>query len=86
MIVLQSKFVLSLFYLFLFLKKNLFYRFYEPILISRHRLELDPNYPLENIFKVVFRRGIFTIGLLFRYFDFKSQILQGTNSGMSFAF
>lgn len=60
----------------------LFYRFYEPILSSRNKLESDPVYPLENIFRGTFRRGIFTIGLIFRFFDFKSPIVIGEATGL----
>jgi len=38
-----------------------------------------PDFPLENLYKPFFRRSIYTIGLIMRYFDFKNPIVYGTD-------
>lgn len=57
------------------------HRCLRPILVSRNQLEADPNFPLDEIFKPSFRRGLFTIGLIFRNFDFKSPLVYGDGLG-----
>lgn len=40
----------------------------------------NPNVPIEHIYNPVFRRGIFTVGLLMRYFDFSRPDVNGSNT------
>lgn len=51
--------------------RECFARFYKPIINSRDHLERNPTFPVANIYKPTFRRSLFTIGLIMRYFDFK---------------
>lgn len=44
-------------------------------------MDKHPNYPLANIYRPQFRRGLFTIGLLMRFFDFKQPIVYGEGLG-----
>lgn len=45
------------------------------------QLQQNANYPIENIFKPMFRRGLFTIGLICRNFDFNSSAVHGEGLG-----
>lgn len=58
-----------------------FLRCYKPIINSRTQLQLKPNYPVENIYRPQFRRGLFTVGLIFRFFDFKQPQVFGDGLG-----
>lgn len=40
----------------------------------------NPNVAIEQIYNPVFRRGIFTVGLLMRYFDFSRPDVNGSNT------
>lgn len=61
--------------------KFLFLRFYYRCLVStKDKLIIDPDTPADQIYKPVFRRGIFTVGLLTRYFDFNLPEINGANS------
>uniref|UniRef100_A0A336LQA0 Nipped-B protein n=1 Tax=Culicoides sonorensis TaxID=179676 RepID=A0A336LQA0_CULSO len=58
--------------------RDCFRRFYFVSLQpSRKKLESDPTFPLENIFTPLFRRSIYTVGLLMRHFDFKTVAVYG---------
>lgn len=58
-----------------------FLRFYYRCLVStKDKLIKDPDTPADQIYKPVFRRGIFTVGLLTRYFDFNLPEINGANS------
>lgn len=57
------------------------FRCYKPIINSRTQLESKPNYPIENIYRPTFRRGLFTIGLIMRFFDFKMPEVYGEGLG-----
>lgn len=56
-------------------------RCYKPIINSRTQLQSKPNYPVENIYRPQFRRGLFTIGLILRFFDFKQTQVYGEGLG-----
>jgi hypothetical protein len=47
---------------------------------TKKRLEENPNIPPNDIYTPVFRRGIFTVGLLMRYFDFSKTEVNGSMS------
>ncbi|XP_063699884.1 nipped-B protein [Culicoides brevitarsis] len=60
--------------------RDCFKKFYYTTLVpSRKKLETDPNFPLAKIFSPMFRRSIYTIGLLLRHFDFKNVEVYGNN-------
>jgi cohesin loading factor subunit SCC2 len=40
----------------------------------------NPNLPADQIYTPVFRRGIFTVGLLMRFFDFSRVEVNGSNT------
>lgn len=40
----------------------------------------NPNVSTDQIYNPVFRRGIFTVGLLMRYFDFSRPDVNGSNT------
>lgn len=58
-----------------------FFRFYKPIINSHNQLQKQPNYPIANIYRPQFRRGVFTIGLIMRFFDFKHPNVHGGGLG-----
>lgn len=47
----------------------------------RLKLEKNPTYPIGNIYGRNFRRSLFTIGLIMRYFDFKLPMINGEGLG-----
>jgi cohesin loading factor subunit SCC2 len=44
---------------------------------SKEKLISVPNFPIEHIYKPLFRRSLFTVGLITRYFDFKEPEVYG---------
>lgn len=57
------------------------YRVYTRALVyTKERMIRDPNLPSEQIYTPVFRRGIFTVGLLMRFFDFSRVDVNGSNT------
>lgn len=56
-------------------------RCYKPIINSRTQLESKPNFPIDHIYRPNFRRGLFTIGLIMRFFDFKIPEVYGDGLG-----
>lgn len=65
----------------MFIFQKFLYRCYKPIINSRTQLQSKPNYPIENIYRPQFRRGLFTIGLILRFFDFKQTQVYGDGLG-----
>lgn len=61
----------------------LFLRYYSSIIVQRQHLEMNSDYPVENVYQPLFRRGLYTIGQIFRFFDFKlpSVYGEGLSSG-----
>jgi hypothetical protein len=58
-----------------------FFRVYTRALVqTKERLMKDPNLPSEQIYTPMFRRGIFTVGLLMRFFDFSRVEVNGSNT------
>lgn len=51
-------------------------RFYRVLDLSRNQV-VQNGYNIDNIYTPSFRRSLFTIGILMRYFDFKSPITLG---------
>lgn len=50
------------------------------LLQTKERLQKNVNLPAEQIYTPVFRRGIFTVGLLMRFFDFSRADVNGSNT------
>jgi cohesin loading factor subunit SCC2 len=50
------------------------------LVYTKERMIRDPNLPSEQIYTPVFRRGIFTVGLLMRFFDFSRVDVNGSNT------
>jgi hypothetical protein len=50
------------------------------LLQTKERLQKNANLPAEQIYTPVFRRGIFTVGLLMRFFDFSRADVNGSNT------
>ncbi|XP_068142323.1 nipped-B protein isoform X2 [Drosophila tropicalis] len=62
--------------------RDCFQKFYKILDVSRNQVILN-NYSVDNIYTPSFRRSLFTIGILMRYFDFKTPIALGeTNAGL----
>ncbi|XP_041451518.1 nipped-B protein [Drosophila obscura] len=62
--------------------RDCFQKFYRVLDISRSQV-VQRNCSVDNIYTPSFRRSLFTIGILMRYFDFKSPIALGeTNGGL----
>ncbi|XP_070070031.1 nipped-B protein isoform X2 [Drosophila takahashii] len=62
--------------------RDCFQKFYRVLEVSRNQV-IQRNYSVDNIYTPGFRRSLFTIGILMRYFDFKSPIALGeTNGGL----
>lgn len=61
--------------------RDCFVRLYHPILKSRAKLESNSNMAVANIYGKNFRRALFTIGLIMRYFDFKQAAVNGDGLG-----
>lgn len=55
---------------------NIFYRFYRVLDVARCQVVQKKN-NVDNIYTPSFRRSLFTIGILMRYFDFKSPMALG---------
>ncbi|XP_043947333.1 nipped-B protein isoform X4 [Drosophila biarmipes] len=60
--------------------RDCFQKFYRVLDVSRNRV-IQRNYSVDNIYTPSFRRSLFTIGILMRYFDFKSPIALGESTG-----
>lgn len=57
------------------------FRIYSRALVqAKDLLMKNPNIATEQIYNPVFRRGIFTVGLLMRYFDFSRPDVNGSNT------
>ncbi|XP_023167929.1 nipped-B protein isoform X2 [Drosophila hydei] len=62
--------------------RDCFQKFYRVLELSRNQVEQN-GFNIVNIYTPSFRRSLFTIGILMRYFDFKSPIALGeTNNGL----
>ncbi|EDW28358.1 GL18991 [Drosophila persimilis] len=62
--------------------RDCFQKFYRVLDVSRNQV-VQKNCSADNIYTPSFRRSLFTIGILMRYFDFKSPIALGeTNGGL----
>lgn len=60
---------------------TLYFRIYTRALVQAKELLLrNPNVPTDQIYNPVFRRGIFTVGLLMRFFDFSRPAVNGSNT------
>lgn len=57
--------------------RDCFNKFNATLVQSRERLVQNPNYPMEQIYTTLFRRSMFTVGLLTRYFDFTKPAVYG---------
>lgn len=56
-------------------------RCYKPIINSRNQIESRPGFQIQNIYRPNFRRGLYTIGLILRFFDFKLPQVYGEGLG-----
>lgn len=56
-------------------------RCYKPIINSRTQIDSRPDFPIQNIYRPNFRRGLYTIGLILRFFDFKLPQVYGEGMG-----
>ncbi|XP_055384070.1 nipped-B protein [Condylostylus longicornis] len=61
--------------------RDCFSKFYKSISSSRDQLKRNPNLPMDSIYQPIFRRSLYTIGILMRFFDFKSPMVLGTEDG-----
>lgn len=59
----------------------MFHRCYKPIIHSRTQIDTRPDIPIQAIYRPNFRRGLYTIGLIFRFFDFKLPQVYGEGLG-----
>ncbi|KRF81724.1 nipped-B protein isoform X1 [Drosophila virilis] len=59
--------------------RDCFQKFYRVLELSRNQVEQN-GFNIDNIYTPSFRRSLFTIGILMRYFDFKSPIALGESS------
>lgn len=57
--------------------RDCFNKFNATLVQCREKLIQNPGYPLEQIYTSLFRRSIFTVGLLTRYFDFTQPAVYG---------
>lgn len=53
------------------------YRFYYKGLVSSKKLLSESAIPIEQLYRPQFRRSIYTVGLIMRYFDFKQPDVYG---------
>ncbi|XP_041674034.1 nipped-B protein isoform X3 [Drosophila eugracilis] len=60
--------------------RDCFQKFYRVLDVSRNQV-LQGNLSVDTIYTPSFRRSLFTIGILMRYFDFKSPIALGETFG-----
>ncbi|XP_055635470.1 nipped-B protein isoform X2 [Toxorhynchites rutilus septentrionalis] len=51
--------------------------YYKGLVSSKEKLISDPSIPLEQLYRPQFRRSIYTVGLIMRYFDFKQPDVYG---------
>lgn len=49
-------------------------------MVAKDKLMKEPNTPPEQIYKPVFRRAIFSVGFLMRYFNFSMPEVYGANA------
>uniref|UniRef100_A0A2M4B869 Nipped-B protein n=1 Tax=Anopheles marajoara TaxID=58244 RepID=A0A2M4B869_9DIPT len=45
--------------------------YYQGLVCIKDKLRADPSLPIEQVYRPQFRRSIFTVGLIMRYFDFR---------------
>lgn len=57
--------------------RDCFNKFNGNLVQCRDKLMQDPGYPIEQIYTSLFRRSLFTVGLLTRYFDFTKAPVYG---------
>lgn len=57
--------------------RDCFNKFNATLVNSREKLIQNPGYPMEQIYTSLFRRSMFTVGLLTRYFDFTKPPVYG---------
>lgn len=48
---------------------------------SKEHVQSNPAIAIDNIYTPIFRRSLFTIGIIMRYFDFKSRKVLGIDEG-----
>uniref|UniRef100_A0A182QZC9 Nipped-B protein n=1 Tax=Anopheles farauti TaxID=69004 RepID=A0A182QZC9_9DIPT len=51
--------------------------YYKGLVCIKDKLVSDPSIPIEQFFRPQFRRSIFTVGLIMRYFDFRQPEVYG---------
>ncbi|XP_058822555.1 nipped-B protein isoform X2 [Topomyia yanbarensis] len=51
--------------------------YYKGLVSSKEKLISDPSIPIEMLYRPQFRRSIYTVGLIMRYFDFKQPDVYG---------
>ncbi|XP_049537258.1 nipped-B protein isoform X2 [Anopheles darlingi] len=52
--------------------RDCFYKlYYQGLVCIKDKLRADPSIPIEQVYRPQFRRSIFTVGLIMRYFDFR---------------
>ncbi|XP_065083522.1 nipped-B protein isoform X2 [Ochlerotatus camptorhynchus] len=51
--------------------------YYKGLVSSKEKLISDPSIPIEQLYRPQFRRSIYTVGLIMRYFDFKQPDVYG---------
>ncbi|XP_055542159.1 nipped-B protein isoform X3 [Wyeomyia smithii] len=51
--------------------------YYKGLVSSKDKLISDPSIPIEQLYRPQFRRSIYTVGLIMRYFDFKQPEVYG---------
>lgn len=59
------------------LVRDCFNKFNASLVQCRDKLVQDPSFPVEQIYTSFFRRSLFTVGLLTRYFDFSKPPVYG---------
>uniref|UniRef100_A0A182MZ11 Nipped-B protein n=1 Tax=Anopheles dirus TaxID=7168 RepID=A0A182MZ11_9DIPT len=55
--------------------------YYKGLVCIKDKLASDPSIPIEQFFRPQFRRSIFTVGLIMRYFDFRQPEVYGAPQG-----
>lgn len=69
------------------LVRDLFFRYYYKVLLAaKERIIKDPSLPEEQVYHPVhtFRRSIYTVGLLMRYFNFNLPEVYGANTSSEY--
>ncbi|XP_058453051.1 nipped-B protein [Malaya genurostris] len=51
--------------------------YYKGLVSSKEKIMSDPTVPIEQLYRPQFRRSIYTVGLIMRYFDFKQPAVYG---------